>query len=238
MSSRLARLPRWISHWLGYRPETTKPLPAYQIALWSFITAFCGLSVVQAIFNYSDYFKDRHVPGIVASYVSGEEAATKTKLTHSKKGASAVLVFGAIESPLAQPRALVFGHFFSALIGVCITKLFSLIPNQARFESVRWLAASLSTALAIVVMQLTGTTHPPAGATALLPATNQEIWELSWYYLPVVLLSSVMLLVCALLFNNLHRRYPVFWIAPAPPKPVAAPVVVEEEEEEEAKSPV
>jgi CBS-domain-containing membrane protein len=158
-----------------------------------------------------------------------------------KKGASAVLVFGAIESPLAQPRALVFGHFFSALVGICITKLFSLMPDQARFESLRWLAASLSTAVAVVVMQLTGTTHPPAGATALLPATNQEIWELSWYFLPVVLLSSVMLLVCALLFNNFHRRYPVFWIAPTPPKAAAAPVVLqkdEHEKEEEAKSPV
>jgi 4-hydroxybenzoate polyprenyltransferase len=89
MSSRLARLPTWISHWLGYRPETPKPLPTYQVALWSFLTAFCGLSVVQAIFNYSDYFKDRNVPGIVASYVSGKEAlyktATKRKHTTNKE---------------------------------------------------------------------------------------------------------------------------------------------------------
>ncbi|KAJ5919739.1 hypothetical protein N7454_009574 [Penicillium verhagenii] len=127
-------------------------------------------------------------------------------------------------TPLAQPRALIFGHFFSALTGLCITKLFSLMPDQARFESLRWLAASLSTALAIVVMQLTGTTHPPAGATALLPATNDEIWALSWYYLPVVLLSSTMLLACALLLNNVTRRYPVFWIAPSPPPSKPAPV--------------
>ncbi|KAJ5148667.1 Brefeldin A sensitivity protein-related domain of unknown function DUF2421, partial [Penicillium atrosanguineum] len=138
-------------------------------------------------------------------------------------GASAVLVFGAIESPLAQPRALIFGHFFSALTGLCVTKLFSLMPDQARFESLRWLAASLSTSIAIVIMQLTGTTHPPAGATALLPATDEDIWQLSWYFLPVVLLSSTMLMCCALLLNNLHRRYPVFWIAPSPPKPVPAP---------------
>jgi CBS-domain-containing membrane protein len=102
-------------------------------------------------------------------------------MTLPKQGASAVLVFGAIEVPLAQPRALVFGHFFSALIGVCIIKLFSLMPDHERFESLRWLAASLSTALAIVVMQLTGTTHPPAGATALLPATDEAIYQLSWY---------------------------------------------------------
>jgi hypothetical protein len=67
---RLARLPRWISHWLGYRPEAVKPLSKYEVALWSFITSFCGLSVVQAIFNYSDYFTERNVPGIIASYVS------------------------------------------------------------------------------------------------------------------------------------------------------------------------
>ncbi|KAJ5576217.1 hypothetical protein N7535_003143 [Penicillium sp. DV-2018c] len=207
-SSFLSRLPPWISRWLGYRSEPVKPLPAYQIALWSFITSFCGLSILQVIFVYSEYFTSRHVPGIVASF-----------------GASAVLVFGAIETPLAQPRALVFGHFFSALTGVCVTKLFSLMPDKARFESLRWLAASLSTSLAIVVMQLTGTTHPPAGATALLPATNEEIWRLSWYFLPVVLLSSAMLLACALLFNNLQRRYPVFWIAPVPAKGLPTAVV-------------
>ncbi|KAJ5794615.1 Brefeldin A sensitivity protein-related protein [Penicillium paradoxum] len=211
-----------VSRDLVHEQYGVKPLPTYQVALWSFITSFCGLSVVQAIFHYSDYFTARNVPGIVASY-----------------GASAVLVFGAIESPLAQPRALVFGHFFSALIGICITKLFSLMPDETRFESLRWLAASLSTAIAIVVMQLTGTTHPPAGATALLPATSEEIWQLSWYFLPVILLSSTMLLACALLFNNLQRRYPVFWIAPNPPKPaVPPPAAVDVPGEDKPKNPV
>lgn len=116
------------------------------------------------------------------------------------------------------------------------------MPDQTRFESLRWLAASLSTAIAIVVMQLTDTTHPPAGATALLPATSEEIWQLSWYFLPVVLLSSTMLLVCALLFNNLQRRYPVFWIAPTPPKPAAppapAPAEISTEEDKPGKNPV
>ncbi|KAJ5908323.1 hypothetical protein N7495_001005 [Penicillium taxi] len=208
VNSRLSRLPWWISHWLGYRSEKPEPLSTWRIAAWSIITSFCALSILQAIFNYSHYFTSRHVPGIVASY-----------------GASAVLVFGSIESPLAQPRALIFGHFFSALTGLCVTKLFSLMPDQARFENFRWLAASLSTAIAIVVMQLTGTTHPPAGATALLPATNDDVWNLSWYFLPVVLLSSAILMACALLLNNVNRRYPVFWFTPYPPPiPTPAPV--------------
>lgn len=107
-------------------------------------------------------------------------------------------------------------------MGICITKLFSLIPDEEKFQSVRWLAASLSTAVAIVVMQVTQTTHPPAGATALLPATDDAVWEMSWYFLPVVLLSSAIVLLVALLLNNIQRRYPVFWIAPAKPAPSPA----------------
>ncbi|KAI1380710.1 HPP-domain-containing protein [Hypoxylon crocopeplum] len=197
---RLTRIPPWVSRWLGFRLSPPPPLPPYMNYFWSFIGAFCGLSVVQAIFNYSDYFLGRKVPGIIASY-----------------GASAVLVYGAPQAPLAQPRALLGGHFLSALVGICITKLFSLIPSRFTFDSVRWLAASLSTATAILVMQITDTTHPPAGATALLPAVDIDVWNLSWYFLPVVLLSSTMLLAVSLLLNNIQRVYPTFWIAPALP---------------------
>jgi CBS-domain-containing membrane protein len=91
-----------------------------------------------------------------------------------------VLVYGAIESPLAQPRALLGGHFIASLIGVSITKLFSLLHNEQRFDELRWLAGSLSTASAIVVMQITETTHPPAGASALLAAVSPEITDLGW----------------------------------------------------------
>ena len=38
-------------------------------------------------------------------------------------GASAVLIYGAIRSPLAQPRNLVGGHMISAAIGVTAYKL-------------------------------------------------------------------------------------------------------------------
>jgi CBS-domain-containing membrane protein len=40
---------------------------------------------------------------------------------------------------------------------------------------------------------------------------------MGWYYLPVVLLTSALALVVALLLNNIQRRYPVFWIEPAVP---------------------
>ncbi|MBI5251824.1 MAG: HPP family protein, partial [Desulfomonile tiedjei] len=73
-------------------------------------------------------------------------------------GASAVLVFGNRRHFFAQPRSLVGGHVLSAFIGVLSFKLLYGHP---------WLAASVGTATAIAVMQVTRTLHPPGGATAL-----------------------------------------------------------------------
>jgi len=201
---RLAHWPHWLTHWIGYRPSPPPPVAPFTLWIWSFIASFCGIALLQAVFGHAHYFIGRQVPSIVASY-----------------GASAVLIYGAIESPLAQPRALFGGHFIGGLIGICVTKLFLLLP-QERFEQLDWLAGSLCVATAIVLMQITSTTHPPAGATALLAAVNAEVRSIGWYYLPVILLSSSLALAVALIVNNIQRRYPVFWFNPA--VPIAAPV--------------
>ena len=80
-------------------------------------------------------------------------------------GASAVLAFGAIRSPLAQPRNLVGGHFLSALVGVSCYFLFPGTP---------WLASCLAVATAIALMHVTKTLHPPGGATSLIAVTGGE----------------------------------------------------------------
>ena len=77
------------------------------------------------------------------------------------KGASAVLIYGAMDSPLAQPRALVGGHFLGALTGICITKLFHLLPTEKRFQSLLWLAGSLSCATSVIVMHILNWDDPP-----------------------------------------------------------------------------
>lgn len=138
-----------------------------------------------------------------------------------------MLCFAVVESPLAQPRAVIGGHFISALTGVVFTKIFSiynLAHEEKHGERLIWLAASLSTATAIVIMMFTKTTHPPAGATALLPMLEPAINELSWYFLPVVLLSSTVMVAVALLTNNIQRKYPTFWWAPNQNKPIGLPI--------------
>ncbi|KUJ15844.1 HPP family protein, partial [Mollisia scopiformis] len=199
----LSRLPLWLSRWLGYRASAPKPEPQLVVYFWSFIASFCTISILQAIFSYASYFRARHVPAVIGSY-----------------GASAVLCFDVIGVPFAQPRALVGGHFISALVGICVTRLIEVRHDG----QLLWLAGSLSTALAIVAMRFTKTTHPPAGATALLAAVDPNIHALGWYYLPVILLSSIVMLVMALFFNNIQRRYPSFWISPPTlPTPTPAP---------------
>lgn len=66
----LSRLPTWFSRWLGYRGKKMGPSPTYLVCLWGFIGAFCGLSVVFAVMAHTEYFTERNVPPIVASFVS------------------------------------------------------------------------------------------------------------------------------------------------------------------------
>jgi CBS-domain-containing membrane protein len=121
-------------------------------------------------------------------------------------GASAVLVYGAIQSPLAQPRNLVGGHIVSALMGVACYKLFHDMP---------WLAAPAAVATAIAAMHITRTLHPPGGATALIAVIGSEqIHRIGWWYvLAPAAMGSLILLAVALLVNNLpnSRRYPNAW---------------------------
>jgi len=118
-------------------------------------------------------------------------------------GASSVLVYGAIQSPLAQPRNLVGGHVVSAILGVTVAKL---LPD------IIWLTAPLAVALSIIGMQFTKTLHPPGGATALIAVSGPaKIKALGFIYvLYPVLSGALILLLVALFFNNItpHRRYP------------------------------
>lgn len=65
----LTRLPTWLTHWFGVRSEALPKRALYVSYIWAFVGAFCGLSVLQAIFGQARYFIDRGVPEIIASYV-------------------------------------------------------------------------------------------------------------------------------------------------------------------------
>ncbi|KAK2877302.1 hypothetical protein FQN49_001253 [Arthroderma sp. PD_2] len=193
--------PRWhrypypVAHFLGHRREPAPKLGTLVVIFWTFVGIFCGLLTVTAVSTHIPSFKEHGAPLVVGSF-----------------GAAAVLAYCAIESPLAQPRNAIGGHFLATVVGVSITKLFGLHP---RHEELYWIAGPLSCAAATLVMSLTKTVHPPAGATALLAAVDPKTRHLGWFLLPVILLSCILILVTALIFNNIERRFPLHWWTPA-----------------------
>ncbi len=103
-------------------------------------------------------------------------------------GATSVLMFGAPNSPLAQPRNMIFGSLFSAIIGVSVYKLFST-------SEFIWLTPALAVSLSILAMQYTKTLHPPGGAIALIANIgSSEIKEMSYFYVINPVLTIVVIL--------------------------------------------
>lgn len=169
-----------VSKYVIYR-ET---LVDYKEHFWSFLGAFFGIGIIA--FLQSQYLLEQENIFLIGSF-----------------GASSVLIYGAIQSPLAQPRNLIGGHVFSALVGVTV---YQIVPD------ILWLSAPLAVAFSIVLMQYTKTLHPPGGATALIAVTSTgKIPELGyWYVLSPVLSGCIILLLVALVFNNItkNRSYP------------------------------
>ena len=121
-------------------------------------------------------------------------------------GASAVLVFGAMKSPLAQPRSVVFGHCLSAFVGITISRF--VHADEA-------IVLSLAVSLAIGIMLVTNTVHPPGGATAFVTAGGGELINNLgyWYILCPCLAGTSIMILLALFINNLSpkHKYPLFW---------------------------
>ncbi len=151
----------------------------------TFLGAFVGIGIIG--FINSKYFVANDNLFLIGSF-----------------GASSVLIYGIINSPLAQPRNLIGGHLVCAIVGVTIHKL---LPNEV------WLSSAIAVALSIVMMQITKTLHPPGGATALIANIGSEkIKSLGYIYVLSPVLTGVLILfVVALIFNNISstRKYPI-----------------------------
>ncbi len=193
----------------------TKSPPSVNISeiWWSWIGAFLGISSLSYL-HFNIFLTSTDLEMLVGSF-----------------GASAVLIYGAIKSPLAQPRNLIGGHIISAIIGVACYKLLGTGIASTFVDSNSfigdacyailgtphmWIASSLAVATAIAAMHATKTLHPPGGATALIAVIGSDrVHDLGFLYaiIPVGAGALIMLIV-ALLVNNIpkSRRYPEFWL--------------------------
>ncbi len=156
----------------------TRPLRAkLSYIFWSWTGSFIGIFAVAAITLRAE------VPMMIGSF-----------------GATAVLIYAAIESPLAQPRNLIGGHLVSALVAVTIYHLLGRTD----------ISLALAVSLAIVAMHYTKTLHPPGGATAFIAVDTDQDYIFILY---PVLCGALIMLAISMLVNNLSsdRHYPNHW---------------------------
>lgn len=166
-----------------FKKINSEPLEKSNL-FWSWIGSFLGILAIS--YFHSDILEDTDLTLVIGSF-----------------GASAVLVYGAVNSPLAQPRNLIGGHIISAIVGVISYKLF--------YGNILFCSA-FAVATSIFFMQLTLTLHPPGGATALIAVIgSNQIHELGFLYVLVpVTTGAFILLIIAVVVNNIpkHRYYP------------------------------
>jgi CBS-domain-containing membrane protein len=173
-----SRFVRYITKMKGGRRTTPLLAPPSLDVFISWLGAFLGIGTVTVL---SLVYK---MPLLVASF-----------------GASAVLIYGVPDVPLAQPRNVIGGHFFSAVTAVIVYAVFGS----------NWWSIALAVALSIALMLVTNTAHPPGGATALVGVLSKAPPS---FILTPVTAGAVILVAVGLLTNNLspNRHYPRYWI--------------------------
>ncbi len=116
-------------------------------------------------------------------------------------GATAVLVFAAPNSPLAQPWPAIVGNTASAVAAIALC---------------RWIAdplfsVPLAVGLAIVVMAVLRATHPPGGAVAMTVALGAERilpHGFGFALMPVAACTITLVIAAAVYAHLTGRRYP------------------------------
>lgn len=175
-----------VAKYVMYKQTLVKPSDH----IWTFIGAFTGIALI----------------GFVQTYWNDIQSIDNLFLIGSF-GASAVLIYGVPNSPLAQPRNLILGHLISAFLGVSICKMASLFNPEFL-----WLSSALAVSLSIVAMQMTKSLHPPGGATALIANIGSaKIKALGYLYLLTPVLTGVLIMFAvAMIVNNIPqgRSYP------------------------------
>lgn len=126
--------------------------------------------------------------------------ATDLALLIPPMAATAALIVGGPDLPLAQPRNIVLGHLLGALIGLGLAHWFG--------GSV--LVGGLAAGLAFGAMLLLRCAHSPGAATAMLLVTIPP--AVPARFLAVLMASAVLVIFAGLAANRLRRlRYPAYW---------------------------
>ncbi len=114
-------------------------------------------------------------------------------------GSTMVLLYGYPESPFAQPKNIILGHFLTALIGIIFL---NFVPLPI------FLNIPLAVGFGVMFMILFKVTHPPAGGNPIIVIIGSVSFD---YLLTPVLIGSIIVVMFGIIINKFlfKKEYPM-----------------------------
>ena len=113
-------------------------------------------------------------------------------------GSTMVLLYGYSESPFAQPKNIILGHFLTALIGIIFL---NFVPLPI------FLNIPVAVGFGVMFMILLKVTHPPAGGNPIIVIIGSVSFD---YLLTPVLIGSIIVVMFGIIINKFlfKKEYP------------------------------
>ena len=113
-------------------------------------------------------------------------------------GSTMVLLYGYPESPFAQPKNIILGHFLTALIGIVFL---NFVPLPI------FLNIPIAVGFGVMFMILFKVTHPPAGGNPIIVIIGSVSFD---YLLSPVLIGSIIVVMFGVIINKFlfKKEYP------------------------------
>ena len=113
-------------------------------------------------------------------------------------GSTMVLLYGYPESPFAQPKNIILGHFLTAFIGIIFL---NFVPLPI------FLNIPLAVGFGVMFMILFKVTHPPAGGNPIIVIIGSVSFD---YLLTPVLIGSIIVVMFGIIINKFlfKKEYP------------------------------
>ena len=151
--------------------------------------------------------KDHLLKSILAGLFSTITIGALTYLTYKTSfglfliasfGSSMVLLYGYPESPFAQPKNIILGHFLTALVGIIFL---NHVPLPV------FVNIPLAVGFGVMFMILFKVTHPPAGGNPIIVIIGSVSFD---YLLTPVFVGSIIVVVFGIIINKFlfKKEYP------------------------------
>ena len=113
-------------------------------------------------------------------------------------GSTMVLLYGYPESPFAQPKNIIVGHFLTSFVGI----IFLNFVHLPIFINI-----PLAVGFGVMLMILFKVTHPPAGGNPIIVIIGSVSYD---YLLTPVLIGSLIVVMFGIVINKfiLKKEYP------------------------------